>query len=215
MGIKLIPGKRIPAFFVVVYQYGFRKTKGTGTPVLCSAGEFFDGYPPELFLKYIIFYGITIGIQKACQSIHHVCTEGLGCTLPSGGNETDDMVEHVIAIFIVDIFKGCNSTDTARSRGGCNGKIIGFHQITDDELLIIAGLYVCHEYFIRQQGLYIFHLVCEDICFVFISKVIIDHAPYRCLPGSRNEGNDLNGVLSIEYIVDAVSPADLHRIYLV
>lgn len=64
MGIKLIPGKRIPAFFVVVYQYGFRKTKGTGTPVLCSAGEFLDGYPPELFLKYIVFYGITIGIRK-------------------------------------------------------------------------------------------------------------------------------------------------------
>ena len=45
MGIKFIPGKRIPAFFVVVYQYGFRKSEGTGTPVLCSAGEFLDGYP--------------------------------------------------------------------------------------------------------------------------------------------------------------------------
>ena len=27
MGIKFIPGKRVPAFFVVVYQYGFRKSE--------------------------------------------------------------------------------------------------------------------------------------------------------------------------------------------
>lgn len=94
------------------------------------------------------------------------------------------MVEHMVAVFVVDVFQGCDSTDTARGRGGCDGKVIGFHQVTDDELFVIAGLYVCHEYLIRQQGLYIFHLVCKDIRFMFISEVIVYHTPHGCLPGS-------------------------------
>ncbi len=97
---------------------------------------------------------------------------------PCGCNETDDMVEHMVAVFVVNVFQGCDSTDTAWGRGGCDGKVIGFHQVTDDELFVIAGLYVCHEYLIRQQGLYIFHLVCKDIRFMFISEVIVYHAPH-------------------------------------
>ena len=91
------------------------------------------------------------------------------------------MIEHVIAIFVVDGLKGSNGTDTAWNRRRGDGKVIRFHQITDDKLFIIPSLNVCHEYFIGKQGLYILHLISKNIGFVFVNEVIIDHAPYRSL----------------------------------
>ena len=91
------------------------------------------------------------------------------------------MIEHVVAVFVMDGFKRGNGTDTARNRRRGDGKVVGFHQITDDKLLIITGLDVCHEYFIGQQGFYIFHLVCKNVGFMLIHEIIIDHTPYGSL----------------------------------
>ena len=127
MRVELIPRKRIPAFFVISDKDCLCKSKRAGTPVLGSTCQFLDGYSSQFFFKNIIFDRIAIGIQKTCQSIHHVCTEGLGRTFPCCDNQADHMIEHVIAVFVVDGFKGGNGTDTARNRRRGDGKVIRFH----------------------------------------------------------------------------------------
>ena len=181
MCVELIPRKRITAFLVIADKECLCKSKRAGTPVLGSTGQFLNGYSSKFFLKHIILDGIPVGIQEACQSVHHICTEGLGSSFPCCNDQTDHMIEHVVAVFVMDGLKCGNGTDTARNRRWGDGKIVGFHQITDDKLLIITGLDVCHEYFIGQQGLYIFHLVCKNVGFMLIHEIIIDHTPYGSL----------------------------------
>lgn len=115
MCVELIPRKRITAFLVIADKECFCKSKGAGTPVLGGTGQFLNGDPSKFFLKYIILDGIPLGIQEACQSVHHICTEGLGCTFPCCDNQTDHMVKHVVAVFVVDVLKRGNGTDTARN----------------------------------------------------------------------------------------------------
>ena len=50
---------------------------------------------------------------------------------------------------------------------------------------------------------------------LLITQLIIDHAPYRCISRPGNKSNDLNRVLSVEYIVDPITAADLYRIDLI
>ncbi len=44
---------------------------------------------------------------------------------------------------------------------------------------------------------------------MFISEVIVYHAPHRCLSWILKQGNDLNGVLPVEYRLMPFTPADL------
>ena len=50
---------------------------------------------------------------------------------------------------------------------------------------------------------------------MLIYQIIINHAPYRGVAGTGYKGNDLNGVLSVKYIINAVASADLDWIYLI
>ena len=58
-------------------------------------------------------------------------------------------------------------------------------------------------------------LVGKDMGFFLIFQVIVDHAPHRSITGAGLTGDNLNGVLSVKHIVDAVAAAHFHRIDLV
>ncbi len=77
---RAYPTEADSCIFVISDKDCFCKSKRAGTPVLCSTSQFLNGYSSQFFFKNIIFDRIAIGIQKTCQPIHHVCTEGLGST---------------------------------------------------------------------------------------------------------------------------------------
>ena len=75
----------------------------------------------------------------------------------------------------------------------------------DVQFFIVSSLDIRHKYLIGKQGFYVFHLVSKDVCFMFILKIIIDHAPNRRFSGTGNQRNDLNRMLTIENVVDPIS----------
>ena len=125
------------------------------------------------------------------------------------------MVKGVVSVFVIDAFQ-CRYRTDGSGCGVCGyGKVIGFYKVLDNQLLIISSFHVCHENLIGQERLNIFLLIGEDVCFMCIHKIVIDHAPHGCFTGTGYKGNDFNGVLSVKYIVDAVPATDLYRIYLI
>ena len=67
----------------------------------------------------------------------------------------------------------------------------------------------------REQGLNEFLLISKDVGFVLIFEIVINHTPYRGFTRTRNKGNNLDGVLSVENIVNSVTFTNLYRVDLV
>jgi len=66
-------------------------------------------------------------------------------------------------------------------------------------------------YLIGRQYLSLM-LLGKRIRLLHIIHPIIHHTPDGRVPGARHGSHDFNGVLSVEYIVDSIPPADLDRI---
>ena len=75
-------------------------------------------------------------------------------------------------------FQGGDATNTPGCFGGGDLQTIASNQVPNDKLIGITGLQVGHKHFIGKQRLDILHLVCKDVCLVFIAKIVIDHAPH-------------------------------------
>ena len=56
------------------------------------------------------------------------------------------------------------------------------------------------------------HLIGENICFVLVIEVIIDHTPHRRVTRTRYERDNLNGMLTVKNVVNTITPAHLNRI---
>ena len=118
----------------------------------------------------------------------------------------------MVAMLIVDFFQRGNGTDSAQCLGGSNGQIQRFHQCFDHELLIVASFQVGHKDFIRQERLDILLLVCKGIRFQGVIHIVIDHTPNWRISGARDRSHDLDSMLTVEHIVDAVTAADFYRV---
>ena len=112
-------------------------------------------------------------------------------------------------------FQGGNGTDLSGRLGVADFQTIGLNQIPDNKLLIVTGLDIGDEDLIRTKRLYELLLIGKDIGLMFIAEIIIDHAPDRGIAGTGYKSNDLNGVLTIENIIDSVSAAYLYGIDLI
>ena len=105
-----------------------------------------------------------------------------------------------------------NRAHTIRTLFGRNPQLVGFSQALDQNLIVITRLNICHKDFVRHQWFYKFLLLGKRIRLLHIIHPIIHHTPDGRVPGARHGSHDFNGVLSVEYIVDSIPPADLDRI---
>ena len=121
----------------------------------------------------------------------------------------------MVAILVEDVFQRRYSANHAIAADLSNGKGVGFHQGFDQQLFVVSGFDIGHEHFKWAQRFDVFHLVRENVRFVLIVQIIVNHAPHRRVPGSGNQGNNLNGVLSVKHIVYPAPAADFDRIDLV
>ena len=65
---------------------------------------------------------------------------------------------------------------------------------------------------IRKKRLNIFLLIGKGVCFHGIIHIVIDHAPNWRISGTRYGGDNFNGMLTIENIVDPITAAYLYRV---
>ena len=82
-------------------------------------------------------------------------------------------------------------------------------------LVLVTSLQICHEDVIWCKRTNELTLIRKYIGFIFVYKIIIDHAPYRGISGSWNFSYDFDGVLPVKHIIYTVAAAYFNRVNLV
>ena len=93
-----------------------------------------------------------------------------------------------------------------------DGELVGGDQVSDDELVIVAGLDVGFVDLVGFQGFDTFLLVGKNIRLLRIIHVVINHAPDRDVAGAGECRNGFDGVLSIDDVIGAITATDLDKI---
>ena len=121
----------------------------------------------------------------------------------------------MITVVFVNSLNGGNSANDSVGFLRADSKTERLYKVTNDNLLVIARLDVCHKDFKGLKALYELHLIGKNIGFVFVAKVIINHTPYGGFTRARNKRHNFYRVLSVKNIIDAIPAADLDGVDLV
>ena len=114
----------------------------------------------------------------------------------------------------VNFLQGGNGTNRPGTFGGAENQIKRFNQRLDHQLHVVACFDIRFKNLIGQQRFDILLLIRKSVRFNLIIHVFKDHAPNRSLTGTGNRRYDLDGMLAIKYIVDAIASADLDGVNL-
>ena len=168
-----------------------------------------------MVFEHIVPDSIPIRHNDACNAHQDVAGEGVVFSLPCCCCQTERSVQNSLPVFIIDTLQCRNCTDTVFCFGRGDCQAIGLHNVLNHLLFGVICFNMRLEGLERGQRLDMLLLVGKDMGFFLIFQVIVDHAPHRSITGAGLTGDDLNGVLSVKHIVDAIPTAHFHRIDLV
>ena len=121
----------------------------------------------------------------------------------------------MITVFRINRLKSRNRTDRPRTFLLGNPKPVRLYKSFNCHLVIVSGFDIGGEHLHRVECLDKFLLICENVRFVFIAQIVINHAPNRRVSRSGHQRHNFNGMLSVENIVNPVPSTDFYRVNLI
>lgn len=205
----------IPDVSFVFDNHGFRIAQRTGAAFFCRTDDCLHRHSAHMVFEHIVPDSIPIRHNDASNAHQDVAREGVVFSLPCCRCQTERSVQNSLSIFVIDALQCRNCTDTVFCFGRGDCQAIGLHNGLNHLLFGVICFNMRLEGLERGQRLDMLLLVGKDMGFLLIFQVIVDHTPHRGITGTGLTGNDLDGVLAVKHIVDAVAAAHLDRVDLV
>ena len=201
---------------VVGEDQGFGETDGSRVAVFCGAGNGFGGDEADAVFEGFFVQAVPVGNDDLGDAFEHAGGDGELFAFPGAQSQAEGAVQDVVAVFFIDELHGDDGADAAGFIAFGDLQLVYVSdQGMDHDLHFIPGFDVGLEDFVGGQGFGVLLLLGEDVGFLFVAEVVINHAPDRGLAGAGPGGDDFDGVLAVDHIVDSVPLAHFDRFDLV
>ena len=213
--IESTKGKALFILIVIGDHHGLGISECPGPSFLRCPDDGFHRHLSNMVFENILPQRIPISDYNPGNAHQHISGERIVFSLPCSHGKPQRRIQRCLSVFVKDPLQRGYGADGIGLLGiGYRKTIRPCHRL-NHHLFLIACLNMCLEGLIGDEAFDVLLLVSKDVGFFDILKVIIDHAPHRRIPGTGSAGHALYGMLSVKNEIDAIPPADFHRVDLI